>query len=332
MIVLGIETSCDDTSAAVYDGQSLLSNVVSTQLVHRRFGGIVPELASRSHIQIIIPVIKQALSEAGVALKDLSGIAVTYGPGLAGSLLVGLSVAKGMALSLGTSLVGINHLEGHIWANSLAHPQLEPPFIVLIASGGHTQVVHVRAWGHYAVLGRTRDDASGEAFDKVGKLMGIGYPGGPAIEKLARDGDPTYVRFPRAFLEEGSLDFSFSGLKTAVLNHVRAIGPAATQDHLNDIAVCFQEAVIDVLTQKTIEGARRAGASHLCLAGGVAVNKALQERLVGFGEKEGFKVWWPSPALCTDNGGMIARAGYYYLQRNIRSPMSLSPIPSLNLS
>ena len=331
MIVLGIETSCDDTSAAVYDGQSLLSNVISTQLVHRRFGGVVPELASRSHVQIIIPVIKQALSEADIALKDLSGIAVIYGPGLAGSLLVGLSVAKGMALSLGTSLVGINHLEGHIWANNLEHPQLEPSFIVLIASGGHTQIVHVKAWGDYSVLGRTRDDAAGEAFDKVGKLMGIGYPGGPVIEKLARDGELTYIRFPRAFLEEGSLDFSFSGLKTAVLNHVRAIGPEKMQSHLNDIAVCFQEAVIDVLVEKTIDAARRAGTSHICLAGGVAVNKALREQLVCRGEKEGFKVWWPSPALCTDNGGMIARAGYYYLQQNVRSPLSLSPVPSLNL-
>ena len=330
MIVLGIETSCDDTSAAVYDGQALLSNVVSTQLVHRQFGGIVPELASRSHVQVIIPVIKQALSEAGVAPKDISGIAVTYGPGLAGSLLVGLSVAKGMALSLRTSLVGINHLEGHIWANTLENPQLDPSFIVLIASGGHTQIVFVEAWGNYRVLGRTRDDAAGEAFDKVGKLMGIGYPGGPAIEKSAREGDRTYIRFPRAFLEEGSLDFSFSGLKTAVLNHVRAIGPEKAQSHLSDISACFQEAVIDVLVEKTIEGAKRAGTSHICLAGGVAVNNALQERLVCRGKNEGIKVWWPSPALCTDNGGMIARAGYYYLQRNVQSPLSLSPVPSLN--
>lgn len=331
MIVLGIETSCDDTSAAIFDGQSLTSNVISTQLIHRKFGGVVPELASRSHIQLIIPVIREALDQAGITLKDIQGIAVTYGPGLAGSLLVGLSVVKGLALSLQIPFIGINHLEGHIWANVLDEPRLEPPFIVLIASGGHTQIVFVKAWECYDVLGRTRDDAAGEAFDKVGKLLGVGYPGGPAIERLALKGDHAYKRFPRAFLEDGSLDFSFSGLKTSVLNHVQEIGPEETQRRICDIAVCFQDAVIDVLVEKIMYAARKVGTRHICLAGGVAVNKALQEKVIDKGGEEGFIVTRPSAALCTDNGGMIARAGHHYLIQKISSPLSLSPLPSLNL-
>ena len=330
MIVLGIETSCDDTSAALFDGQSLISNVISTQLVHRSFGGVVPELASRNHIQLVLPVIKEALNQGGISRKDLQGIAVTYGPGLAGSLLVGLSVAKGMALSLGIPFIGVNHLDGHIWANQLDNPHIKVPFVVLIVSGGHTQIVLVKDWGVYEVMGKTRDDAAGEAFDKVGKLLEVGYPGGPAIEKLALKGDPAYIHFPRAFIETGSLDFSFSGLKTSVLNHIRAIGPQNTQNHRCDIAVCFQEAVIDVLVEKTISAAKGVDVHQICLAGGVAVNKTLQERMTQRGREEDLKVWWPSPGLCTDNGGMIARAGHHYLQQEMSSPLSLSPVPSLN--
>lgn len=331
MIVLGIETSCDDTSAAIFDGQSLLANVVSTQLVHRNFGGVVPELASRSHIRLILPVIRQALDRADLMQKELEGIAVTYGPGLAGSLLVGLSTAKGMALSLGIPLIGVNHLEGHIWANRLVEPDLTPPFVVLIASGGHTQTVFVQDWGRYEVLGRTRDDAAGEAFDKVGKLLEVGFPGGPAIERLAKEGSPEYVRFPRAMLGEDSLDFSFSGLKTAVLNHVRTVGPSETRKHLSDIAASFQEAVVDVLAEKTMTAARKVGVRRICLAGGVAVNKTLQERITRRGGQEKMAVLWPSPDLCTDNGGMIAQAGFFYLRQGLTSLLSLSPVPSLNL-
>ena len=330
MIILGLETSCDDTSAAIFDGRSLLSNVISTQIVHRRFGGVVPELASRSHIQLILPVIQEALSQAGLTKEDIQGIAATFGPGLAGSLLVGLSLAKGMVLSLGIPFIGINHLEGHIWANRLTSQNLAPPFVVLIASGGHTQNVFVKDWGVYEVLGRTRDDAAGEAFDKVGKLLQVGFPGGPAIERLAEKGKPEYVRFPRAFLEEGSLDFSFSGLKTAVLNHVRGLGAEDTQKHLADIAVSFQDAVIDVLVEKTLAAAKHARVCQICLAGGVAVNKALQKRMTCGAEKEDLKVSWPPPELCTDNGGMIARAGHHYIQQGITSPLTLSPAPSLN--
>ncbi|MBN2030235.1 tRNA (adenosine(37)-N6)-threonylcarbamoyltransferase complex transferase subunit TsaD [bacterium] len=331
MIVLGIETSCDDTSAAIFDGQSLRSNIISTQLIHQRFGGIVPELASRSHIQLIMSVIKETLNQTDLQLQNLQGIAVTYGPGLAGSLLVGLSVAKGLALSLRIPFIGINHLEGHVWANRLDHPEIDPPFIVLIASGGHTQLVLVKDWRKYKVLGRTRDDAAGEAYDKIGKLLGIGFPGGPAIEKLAKKGNPNYVRFPRAFLEEGSLDFSFSGLKTAVLNHTIMIGPKKTKEHLSDIALCFQDAVIDILTQKSILAAKKCGMQKICLAGGVAVNKSLQKQLILYAKEENMTIAWPLPVHCTDNAGMIACVGHDYLQRRITSSLTLSPAPSLNL-
>ncbi len=331
MIVLGIETSCDDTSAAIFDGKTLLANVISTQLVHRNFGGIVPELASRAHIQLILPVIRQTIDQANLSLQNIEGIAVTRGPGLAGSLLVGLSVAKGLSFSLQIPFIGINHLEGHIWANRLDHELLVPPFITLIVSGGHTQLVHVTRWGKYKVIGRTRDDAAGEAFDKVGKLLGLGYPGGPAIENHAKKGSEKYIAFPRAYLKKGSFDFSFSGLKTSVLNHVRTIGPEKTEKHLCDIACCFQEAVVDVLVEKTIRVAQKYQVNTVCLAGGVAVNKALQQQMKQKCSESGISVLWPPPMLCTDNGGMIACAGHHYLTKNISSPLSLSPLPSENL-
>jgi N6-L-threonylcarbamoyladenine synthase len=331
MIILGIETSCDDTSAAIFDGQSLLANIVSTQLVHRNFGGIVPELASRSHVHLIMPVIQQALDQAGLLKKDLQGIAVTYGPGLAGSLLVGLSVAKGLALALNIPFVGINHIEGHIWANRLNNPDLNTSFVVLVASGGHTQIVFVSKWGSYEVLGRTRDDAAGEAFDKVGKLLKVGFPGGPVIEKLAEKGKPDAIRFPRAYLDKGSLDFSFSGLKTAVLNYIKSVGCVEIEIHLANIAASFQEAIFDVLVDKTITAAQNKDISIICLAGGVVCNKRLQKRMITRGNEKGFQVLWPSASLCSDNGGMIARAGHYYLEKKKRSPLSLAPNPSLSL-
>jgi N6-L-threonylcarbamoyladenine synthase len=331
LIVLGIETSCDDTSAAVVDGITLLSNVVSTQLVHRNFGGVVPELASRSHVRLILPVIRQALDQAGVPKRGLQGIAATFGPGLAGSLLVGLSMAKAMALCLDVPFIGVNHLEGHLWANFLAHPELEPPFIALIASGGHTQLVHVAERSRIVLLGRTRDDAAGEAFDKVAKLLKLGFPGGPAIEKMADDGDPEAIRFPRAFLEAGSLDFSFSGLKTAVLNHVQTIGEADTAAALPDIAASFQRAVVDVLVEKTFLAAERTGVKAVCLAGGVAVNRLLQMRMIDRADAGRRIVYFPPPSLCSDNGAMIAAAGHHHLLSGRSSPLTLAPAPSLNL-
>ncbi len=330
-MILGIETSCDDTSAAVYDGQRLLSNVISTQLVHRNFGGVVPELASRAHIPLVMPVIRQALDQAAITRRDLDAIAVTCGPGLAGSLLVGLSVAKGMSMGLDIPLVGVNHLEGHIWANALAHPDIKTPFVVLVVSGGHTQLVHVPEWGEYHVLGRTRDDAAGEAFDKVGKLLEVGYPGGPIIEKLARDGDPASIRFPRAYLDEDSLDFSFSGVKTAVLNFVRKEGIGKIQSKLPDIAAAFQAAVVDVLVDKALLAVHKTGVKTLCLAGGVAANKALQQRLSEAASTYNVTVLWPPLSLCSDNAAMIARAGHFYFSQGKTSPLTLSPKPALNL-
>jgi N6-L-threonylcarbamoyladenine synthase len=330
MIVLGIETSCDDTGAAVVDGGRLLSNVVSTQLVHRNFGGVVPELASRAHVRLILPVIRQALEEAGTAKEALGGIAATYGPGLAGSLLVGLSAAKAMALTLDLPFVGVNHLEGHLYANFLAHPGLQPPFVALIVSGGHTQLVLVRSGFRYEILGRTRDDAAGEAFDKVAKLLGLGFPGGPVIERTAETGDPDAIRFPRAFLSEESLDFSFSGVKTAVLNHVRSIGEDETRRTLPEIAAGFQQAVIDVLVRKTLFAAERTGVRVVCLAGGVALNRSLRQRLTEHAGPRGLAVHFPPPKLCSDNGAMIAAAGLSRLVSGLTSPLTLAPAPSLN--
>jgi len=331
MIILGIETSCDDTSAAIIKGPELLSNIISTQLIHQQFGGIVPELASRSHIQMIGPVLRQALDAASLSKRDIQGIAVTYGPGLAGSLLVGLCVAKGLSISLGIPMVGINHLEGHIWANKLSHPTLEPPFITLIVSGGHTQTVYVKSWREYQVLGRTRDDAAGEAFDKVAKLLKLGFPGGPVIEKLARENSNSTPDFPRAMMDKGNLDFSFSGLKTAVLNHTLDVGVEGTQQNLSSIASGFQEAVVDVLVEKTIRAAKRVKVSQICIGGGVAVNKVLQRTMKERGQKAGLSILWPEATMCMDNGAMIALAGYDYLKRGETSPISLSPVPSLNL-
>ncbi|MBN2414970.1 tRNA (adenosine(37)-N6)-threonylcarbamoyltransferase complex transferase subunit TsaD [bacterium] len=330
MIVLGIETSCDDTSAAVLKNGALLSNVISSQAVHRQFGGIVPELASRAHIQVIMQVIGEALDRAGIGKHDLEGIAVTCGPGLAGSLLVGLSAAKGLALSLGIPFRGVNHLEGHLMATRLEATHPEPPFIVLIVSGGHTQIVLVERWGAYTVLGRTRDDAAGEAFDKTAKLLGLTYPGGPVIEREAARGDSGYVRFPRADLGD-TYEFSFSGLKTAVLNHVRTRSEETVQRHLQDICRCFQDAVVDVLTEKTLKAAVACKVRDIALAGGVAVNGALRQRMKEAADAAGMAVHWPSPALCTDNGAMIASAGAFYLEKGDVSPFSLSPHPSLNL-
>lgn len=331
MNVLGIETSCDDTSASVIENDTILSNIVSSQLIHNRFGGVVPELASRAHIQQSIPVIKEALAEADMKKDDIDGISVTFGPGLVGSLLVGLSIAKGLSLSLNIPFIGVNHLEGHIWANFIDHPHLSPPFIVLIVSGGHTQIVYVKDYGVYEVLGRTRDDAAGEAFDKVAKILNLGYPGGPAIEKTAEKGDPAYFRFPRAYLDKDSFDFSFSGLKTSVMNHVYNIGKEEAGKHIEDIAVCFQEAVIDVLVKKTIMAAKRLQAEQICIAGGVAQNKSLRKCFKKSLEKSNIDILWPSPLLCTDNGAMIAATGLYYLKKGKSSPHSLSPNSSLNL-
>jgi N6-L-threonylcarbamoyladenine synthase len=308
--ILGIDTSCDDTSVAVVDEEmTILSNVVASQVeVHHRYGGVVPELACRKHIEAIGPVYQSALDEAGVTLADIDGIAVTRGPGLIGALLVGLSFAKSLAYASSKPLLPVNHLEGHICSAFLEAPDLSSPFVCLVVSGGHTELYYGEVPGVYRLLGQTRDDAAGEAFDKVSKLLGTGYPGGPVIDRLAHEGDPKAVRFPRAYLGKESLDFSFSGIKTAVLHYVRNQGV----DKVGDIAASFQQAVVDVLVDKTLAAARRCQASRVVVTGGVAANSQLRCAMQAACGAAGMQLVIPHPRLCTDNGAMIAAAGLWH--------------------
>ena len=306
MLTLGIETSCDDTSIAILEGETtLLANVVSSQLVHAAYGGVVPELASRAHVSNILPIFERALAEARVDAEGIDLIGVTHAPGLAGSLLVGGAFAQGLALALDRSIVPVHHLEAHIVAILLERPDLEPPALALVVSGGHTLLVHVRAWRQDDVVGRTRDDAAGEAFDKVAKLLGLGFPGGPAIEREARAGDPRSIDFPRPMLASGDLDFSFSGLKTAVLQWTEGRDPAEIAARRADVCAAFQAAVVEVLVEKTAQAVEHLGVPTVILAGGVACNGALREAMRA--RLEGALVVWPAPVLCTDNGAMIAR-------------------------
>jgi N6-L-threonylcarbamoyladenine synthase len=327
MIILGIDTSCDDTSAAVVsERDGILSNVVNSQVkLHHPYGGVVPELASREHVRNIVPVVDKALEEAGLTPDDLDAVAVTVGPGLVGSLLVGLHYARGLAWVKGLPLAGINHLEGHI-LSILLEPEAPPfPFVALTVSGGHTSLYHVEAPCAYRTLGQTLDDAAGEAFDKVAKLLGLGYPGGPVIEQKASGGRGDLIDFPRAMLGRDSLDFSFSGLKTAVSLFVEPWERDAKgqeEVRLEDIAASFQEAVIDVLTAKAFAAARRTGAGSVVVAGGVACNGALRRRLKEEGLSRGIGVYWPRPALCTDNGAMIAEAALFRLGNGERADLS----------
>jgi len=327
MLVLGIETSCDETAASVVeDGVSILSNVVATQTeVHSRFGGVVPELASRRHVQNIIPVILKCLSDASLSLDEIDGIAVTQGPGLIGSLLIGISVAKSISYAKGLPIVGVNHLEAHIYSNFLEHSDLEPPFISLLVSGGHTELMYIcsrfrptngrKEYGNreYEKLGQTMDDAAGEAFDKVAKLLELGYPGGPIIDKLSAEGDPKSVAFPRPYVWDHSLNFSFSGLKTAVLNYVISEKKSGREFDIPDICASFQAAVIDVLTEKALYAAKAKGADTITLAGGVAANRGLRKRMSERCHELGIRLYYPSPILCTDNAAMVAGIGYHLL-------------------
>jgi N6-L-threonylcarbamoyladenine synthase len=333
--ILAIETSCDDTCAAVLTGDGRIrSSVVSSQGIHAEYLGVVPELASREHLALLTPAIRQACVEAGVALRDLRGIAVTRGPGLIGCLLVGLATAKGLALSLEIPYVGVNHLEGHLHAIR-AGSDFAPPFVALVASGGHTELLHAEAWGKYTLLGSTRDDAAGEAFDKVAKILGLGFPGGPIIDRLSRDGDPRAIDFPRAWLEldRGGLDFSFSGLKTAVKNYVeRARGAqngADDERFLRDVAASFQAALVDVLVAKLEAAARKTGTHRILLAGGVACNSSLRERSARLAEKLGGVSAFPKPALCSDNAAMIGLAGLARLRAGESDPFDLPAVAGL---
>jgi N6-L-threonylcarbamoyladenine synthase len=336
MRLLAIETSCDDTAAAVLlDGRKILSNTVSSQVqIHQKYGGVVPELASRRHIEMIVPIVTEALDTARISLKEVDGIAVTQGPGLVGSLLVGLSFAKSIAFATGKPFVGVNHIEGHLSAIFLEEPPPKFPFIGLVVSGGHTALFRVDGFGKQRRLGQTRDDAAGEAFDKVAKLLGLGYPGGPIIDALSKKGDPKAIRFPRPSLGKNSFDFSFSGLKTAVVNYVKSHPePPETysEDLLCDIASSFQEAVTDVLVRKTIHAAREQNIGRIVLAGGVAANQHLRQRMREEASGEKLAIYIPSPVFCTDNAAMIGVVGYEYLKKGIRSPLSLNAFSNLPL-
>ena len=336
MLVLAIETSCDDTGAAVVqDGRKILSNIVSSQIpIHKKYGGVVPELASRKHIESIVPMVTEALNQARVKLREIDGIAVTNGPGLVGSLLVGLSFAKSLSLATGIPLIGINHIEGHLSAIFLEKAPPRFPFIGLVVSGGHTSLYRMDGFGKLKRLGQTRDDAAGEAFDKVAKLLGLGYPGGPVIDELSRKGDARAIRFPRPSLSKNSFDFSFSGLKTAVVNYVKANPepPAGCpEDRLRDLVSSFQEAVVDVLVKKTIQLARHEELKKVVLCGGVAANHRLRERMMEEASQDKIKVFIPHPLFCTDNAAMVGVLGYEYLKRGIQSPLSLNAFSSLPL-
>ena len=332
IITLAIESSCDETSVAVLkNGREVLSNVINTQMeLHKKFGGVVPEVASRKHIENIDDVLEEALNEANINIKEVDHIGVTYGPGLAGALLVGLSYAKALAYTLKKPLVGVNHIEGHISANYIEHKELKPPFITLVVSGGHTHLVEVKSYGEYEILGRTRDDASGEAFDKIARAMNLGYPGGPIVDRLAKSGNKKAIEFPRAYLDDG-YDFSFSGLKSAVLNYLNAKKMKNEEIIVEDVCASFQEAVVEVLSNKAIKAAKEKGYSTITLAGGVACNSALREKLTLIGKENNIDVKFPSPVLCTDNAAMIGCAGYYEYINGRRDDMSLNAVPGLKI-
>jgi N6-L-threonylcarbamoyladenine synthase len=334
--VLAIETSCDDTGAAVIlDGRKILSNIVSSQVpIHQKYGGVVPELASRKHIESIVPIVTEALEGANVTLKEMDGIAVTQGPGLVGSLLVGLSFAKSIAFATGLPFIGVNHIEAHLSAIFLEENPPRFPFVGLVVSGGHTSLFRMDGFGKYKRLGQTRDDAAGEAFDKVAKLLGLGYPGGPIIDELSKTGNPKAVRFPRPVLSKNSFDFSFSGLKTAVVNYVKAYPEPSggfPKDLIKDIVSSFQEAVVEVLVKKTVQAAQDQGLKRIVLSGGVAANQRLRQKIKEEALEQKLKVYLPSPSFCTDNAAMVGVVGYEYLKRGIRSPMSLNAFSNLPL-
>lgn len=331
--ILAIESSCDETAAAVVrDGREVLSNVISSQIaLHTLYGGVVPEIASRKHIEKINQVIEEALSEAKMELKDMDAIAVTYGPGLVGALLVGVSAAKAISFASGIPLVGVHHIEGHISANYIENKDLEPPFVCLVVSGGHSHLVVVKDYGEYEIVGRTRDDAAGEAFDKVARAIGLGYPGGPKIDKLSKEGNPGAIAFPRAKVDTSEYDFSFSGLKSAVLNYLNGCQMKGEEVVAADVAASFQKAVIDVLVDHSIHAVKEFGFDKFAIAGGVASNSSLRVAFEERCQKEGIKFYHPSPIYCTDNAAMIGTAGYYEFLKGTRSGLDLNAVPNLKL-
>ncbi len=333
ILILGIETSCDETAAAVVkNGREVLSNIISSQIeLHKLYGGVVPEIASRKHIEKINQVIEEALNTAKVTLEDIDVIGVTYGPGLVGALLVGVAEAKAISFALKKPLVGVHHIEGHVSANYIVNKDLEPPFLCLIVSGGHTHLVLVKDYGEYEIIGHTRDDAAGEAFDKVARAIGLGYPGGPKIEKISKEGNKDAIPFPRAHIEGAPYDFSFSGLKSAVLNYINSCEMKHTEINRADIAASFQEAVVDVLVTRTMMAAKDFGMKKIAIAGGVAANSALREAMHASCKENGFDFYYPTPIFCTDNAAMIASAAYYEYRKGIRSGYDLNAIPNLKI-
>ena len=332
-LILAIESSCDETAASVVkNGRCVLSNIISSQIaIHTLYGGVVPEIASRKHIEKINQVVEAALKEADVTLDDIDAIGVTYGPGLVGALLVGVAEAKAIAYAKKKPLVGVHHIEGHVSANYIEHPDLDPPFLCEIISGGHTHLVIVKDYGSFEILGRTRDDAAGEAFDKVARAIGLGYPGGPKIDKLAKEGNPHAIDFPRAHMEDAPYDFSFSGVKSAVLNHLNKCRMTGEPIVEADIAASFQQAVVDVLVDNAIRAAKDYHMDRLAIAGGVASNGALRAAMEAACEKEGIRFYRPSPIFCTDNAAMIGVAAYYEYQKGTRHGWDLNAVPNLKL-
>ena len=333
VLILAIESSCDETAAAVVkNGREVLSNVINTQIaIHTEYGGVVPEIASRKHIENINPVIKKALEDAGVTLDDIDAIGVTYGPGLVGALLVGVAEAKAIAFAKNKPLVGVHHIEGHISANYVENKELEPPFVALVVSGGHTHLVKVNDYGEYEIVGRTRDDAAGEAFDKVARAIGLGYPGGPKIDKLAKEGNPDAIEFPRAHVDDAPYDFSFSGIKSAVLNYINSANMQGKEINHADVAASFQKAVVDALVSRAVRLAKECGMDKLAIAGGVASNSALRAAVQEECAKNNIGFYSPSPILCTDNAAMIGAAAYYEYIKGVRHGYDLNAVPNLKL-
>lgn len=333
VLILAIESSCDETAASVVrNGREVLSNVISSQIaLHTQFGGVVPEIASRKHIEKINQVITQALSDAGVTLEEITAIGVTYGPGLVGALLVGVAEAKAIAYAAKKPLVGVHHIEGHVSANYIEHPDLKPPFVCLIVSGGHTHLVIVKDYGEFEIIGRTRDDAAGEAFDKVARSVGLGYPGGPKVDQAAKEGNKHAIEFPRAKVEGAPFDFSFSGLKSAVLNYINHAKMTGEEIPVPDLVASFQNAVVEALVSRAVLAAKEYGYDRLAIAGGVASNSALREAMQEACDKQGIQFYHPSPIFCTDNAAMIGVAAYYEYRKGTRHGWDLNAVPNLKL-
>lgn len=334
ILILSIESSCDETAASIVEnGRNVLSNIISSQIeVHKQFGGVVPEVASRKHIENINDVVAESLEKANITHEEIDAIAVTYGPGLVGALLVGINFAKGLSYAWQKPLIGVNHIEGHICANYIENKELEPPFICLVASGGHTHLVYVKGYGEYEIMGKTRDDAAGEAYDKIARAIGLGYPGGPLIDKVAKVGNKEAIKFPRVIIDENTLDFSFSGLKSAVLNYIHNSEQKNEKIVVEDVAASFQEAVVEVLVSKTMKAARMKNCRIVALAGGVASNSRLREAMQEECLKHNYKFTKPSPIFCTDNGAMIGSAAYYKYLKNQFANSSLNAMPNLELA